>query len=172
MLSFAVEHGQGVSFPDQGFDAVTCHMGLMYFPDPARGLSEFHRVLRPCGRVAASVFTRADRALVGGLIRSAIARHFPCEAAEAARFFAVGDDERLRSAFSSAGFADVEVATKALSFAYFGGVERGDGLMGQEYMALPAGVRRAVREEVRHEVGDTGGPIEVVVEVRVASGRR
>jgi hypothetical protein len=29
-----------------------------------------------------------------------------------------------------------------------------------------------VREEVRREVGGTGGPIEVEVEVRIASGRR
>jgi hypothetical protein len=29
-----------------------------------------------------------------------------------------------------------------------------------------------VREEVRREVGDTGGPIEVEVEVRIGSGRQ
>ena len=39
-------------------------------------------------------------------------------------------------------------------------------------MALPEDARRAVREEVRREVGDTGGPIEVEVEIRFASGRR
>ena len=44
--------------------------------------------------------------------------------------------------------------------------------MGQEFLALPEGMRRAVREEVRRDVGDTGGPIKVEVEVRTASGRR
>ncbi len=56
--------------------------------------------------------------------------------------------------------------------AYFGGVEQGAGNVGQDYMALPEDERRAVREEARREIGDTGGPIEVEVEVRIASGRR
>jgi ubiquinone/menaquinone biosynthesis C-methylase UbiE len=176
--ALAVADGQSLGLSDKGFDAVICNMGLMYFPDPPRGLSEFHRVLRPGGRAAVSVFTRADRALVGGLIRAAIARHDPSKAEEAHRFFALGEATRLRSAFEQAGFTEIEIATETMIFAfasfdaYFGGAERGEGLMGQEYLALPEDVRRAVREEVRREVGDAGGPIEVEVEVRIASGRR
>jgi ubiquinone/menaquinone biosynthesis C-methylase UbiE len=177
-VSLSVEDGQDLGFGAESFDAVLCNMGLMYFPNPVRGLSEFRRVLRPGGRAAVSVFTRADRALVGGLVRAAVARHVPSKAAEAERFFSLGDEPRLHAHFEAAGFTDVETATEALSFAfasfdeYFGGVERGEGHMGQEYTALPEEQRRAVREEVRREVGDTGGPIEVKVEVRIASGRR
>jgi ubiquinone/menaquinone biosynthesis C-methylase UbiE len=177
-VSFAVADGQDLGFPAERFDAVLCNMGLMYFPNAVRGLSEFRRVLRPGGRAAVSVFTRADRALVGGLVRRAIARRVPSKAAEAGRFFALGDEPRLRAHFGVAGFAEVEVGTESLPFrfpsfdAYFGGVERGEGHMGQEYAALPEEQRRAVREEVRREVGGAGGPIEVEVEVRIASGRR
>jgi hypothetical protein len=102
----------------------------------------------------------------------------PAKAEEYARFFAPGDEARLRSMFAGAGFVAVEIATETLRFAfpsfdsYFGGVERGEGHMGQEYTALPEAVRHAVREEMRRDVGDTGGPIEVEVEVRFGGGRR
>jgi ubiquinone/menaquinone biosynthesis C-methylase UbiE len=40
-VSVAVEDGQALSFPDGSFDAVVCSLGLMFFPDPLRGLTEF-----------------------------------------------------------------------------------------------------------------------------------
>src|SRR5215831_11241118 len=43
--SVSVEDGQALSFSDESFDAVLCNLGLMFFPDPVRGLSEFRRVL-------------------------------------------------------------------------------------------------------------------------------
>ena len=82
-VSLTIDDGQALTLTDQSFDAVICNMGLMYFPDPTLGLSEFCRILRPGGCAAASVFTRADRALVGGLIRAAIARYHPSKATEA-----------------------------------------------------------------------------------------
>jgi len=50
--SVAVEDGQALSFQDETFDVVLCSLGLMFFPDPARGLSEFRRVRSPGGRAA------------------------------------------------------------------------------------------------------------------------
>ena len=38
--------------------------------------------------------------------------------------------------------------------------------------ALPEEIRRAIREEVRRDLGDTGGPVEAEAEYRIASGRR
>ena len=176
-LAFAVDDGQRLTLPDEGFDAVLCNMGLMYFPDPARGLSEFHRVLRSGGRAAVSVNTTPRRSLISRVL-IIIGRHIPSKAAEAARMFSLGDEAHLRTLFEAAGFGEVETATETLrigfpSFdAYFSGVDQGAGNVGQEYMALPEGLRRVVREEARQDVGDTGGPVEVVVEVRIASGGR
>jgi ubiquinone/menaquinone biosynthesis C-methylase UbiE len=176
-VAFAIEDGQSLSVPDQSFDAVLCNMGLMYFPDPARGLAEFGRVLRPGGRAAVSVNTTPERSLISRVL-VVIGRHVPSKAAEAARLFALGDEGHLHALFEAAGFTEVESATQALrigfpSFdAYFSGVEQGAGNVGQEYTALPEEVRRAVREEARRDLRDAGGPVEVEVEVRFASGRR
>ena len=45
--SVSVEDGQALSFADSSFDAVLCNLGLMFFPDPVRGLSGFVACFAP-----------------------------------------------------------------------------------------------------------------------------
>jgi ubiquinone/menaquinone biosynthesis C-methylase UbiE len=179
-VTLAVEDGQWLTFPNGQFDAVVCAMGLMLFPDPARGLSEFHRVLRDGGWAAVSVNTVPERAFVTR-VDAIIGRHSPERAAVAARYFSLGDAELLRSLFTAAGFKDVETFTEARRYrfssfaAYFKPIEDGQGPTGQAFMTLPTEIQQAVREDTRRQLeGDAAAsrPVEVDVELLFCCGRR
>ena len=172
-----VEDGQALSFADASFDTVLCSLALMFFPDPALALAEFHRVLRPGGYAAVSVNTVPEHSY-NTRVHAYIARYDPSAAPAAARIFSLGDEAHLRTLFEAAGFRDVELVVRSHRFshpsfeAYFEQYERGWDAQGQAYLALPEKTRQAVREDIRQSVGDTGGPIDVDVQYRFASGRR
>jgi ubiquinone/menaquinone biosynthesis C-methylase UbiE len=44
-------------FPDQHFDAISCRMGFMFFPDMLLAAQEMYRVLKPGGRLATCVWS-------------------------------------------------------------------------------------------------------------------
>jgi phosphatidylethanolamine/phosphatidyl-N-methylethanolamine N-methyltransferase len=51
-IDFRVMDGMALDLPDGSFDAAILHMVLEVIPDPARGLADAARVLRPGGRLA------------------------------------------------------------------------------------------------------------------------
>ena len=128
---------------------VLCNLGLMFIPDPVRGLSEFRRVLRPGGRVVVSVNTVLERSY-NHQINAIIARHRPSLAEAVTRTFMLGEASLLRSLFAEAGLADIETHTVRHTFvlpsfdAYYGPFERGGASTGQALAALPGEIRRAV----------------------------
>jgi ubiquinone/menaquinone biosynthesis C-methylase UbiE len=171
------EDGQALGgLPDGSFDAVICSLGLMFFPDPARGLDQFKRVLRS-GRAAVSVNTVPERSY-NNRIHPIIARYVPSLAADAVRLFSLGSEQKLRALFVAAGFRDVRITTEKHSFGvgsfdeYFDHVERGWGSAGQAFLSLAPDTQRAVREDVRRDVGDAGGPIQIEVEFMFGSGEK
>ena len=179
-ISFTVENGQALNLPDANFDTVLCSMGLMMFPDHAKGLSEFHRVLKNDGRAAVSVNTAPERA-IHGRVRAAIVRYMPPRAAAETHHFSLGDERTLRTLFEAIGFREIETIREVRHFtfpsfdAFFDPIEEGVGYMGQEFITLPLEVRRRVREDLRSDfegLGRPGGPITLPLEVTFGSGRK
>lgn len=64
-------HGDAMSLPfeDQSFDIVSIAFGIRNVSDPARVAREFHRVLRPGGRVVILEFSEPGNAVLRGLNR-------------------------------------------------------------------------------------------------------
>jgi len=48
-------------FPDNTFDAISCRMGFMFFPDMQLAANEMARVLKPGGRIATAVWAGPEK---------------------------------------------------------------------------------------------------------------
>ncbi len=72
-----VMDGQELSFGDSSFDAVVSMFGWFMFPDRARGLAEFRRVVREGGRVLVTSWAPPDRNLVLGAGMAALREALP-----------------------------------------------------------------------------------------------
>lgn len=55
-VTFVQGDAMAMTFADESFDAVTIGFGVPHFPDPAKGLAEAARVLKPGGRLAFSIW--------------------------------------------------------------------------------------------------------------------
>jgi ubiquinone/menaquinone biosynthesis C-methylase UbiE len=178
-ITFEQLDGHDLPYPDARFDRVICQLGLAFFDDPARGLSEFRRVLRPGGRAAAIVNSTPERSLFTR-IGTVIGQHVPERAEQLNRYASFRTVERLRNLFIGAGFHDVEVNAESRSFSfasfddYFAGTEAGAGISGQEYVKLPLETRKAVRETMQLSFPNGGSrrPFIVDMEILVGSGNK
>ena len=171
--------GQALAFRDGSFDAVVCQLGLQFFPDPARGLAEFRRVLHTGRCTAVCVVSTPDRAPMWGVLAEALSRHLPEQRDTLHLTFALADTERLTHLLRMAGFRDVRVTREMrqgiiASFDdYWAPIEAGTGQLPQAYRALPASRRRAVREEVEARLAafESDGRLVMSVEMLIGAGR-
>ena len=174
-----VADGQELPFADGAFDAVVCQLGLMFFPDPARGLTEFRRVLRPRCRAAVCVISTRERAPMWGVLADILSGYLPDQREVLHLSFALADAGRLERLMATAGFRDISVRrhTRAHSFTsfdeYWIPFEEGAGSLPQAYRALPEPARLAVRSEVRARLAkfESGGRLVLSVEMLIGAGR-
>jgi len=66
-------------FPDNNFDAISCRMGFMFFPDMLLAAKEMARVLKPGGRIAATVWSEPEKNLWAGTVMGAIHKNMYVE---------------------------------------------------------------------------------------------
>jgi ubiquinone/menaquinone biosynthesis C-methylase UbiE len=109
--------GQALVFADATFDAALSVLGVILFPDAARGLAEMHRVVRKGGKVAIVTWTMPERYELAVEMRAAMRSVLPELPAmplpAQLRYRDAGD---FRALFDGIGLKDIsiELVTGAL----------------------------------------------------------
>jgi SAM-dependent methyltransferase len=110
-ISTRVLDGEHLDVDEASFDAVISRVGLIYFPDRQAALTGMWRALRPGGRIAAVVYSTAERngffSIPVGIIRRRA--QLPPPAPGQPGPFSLSTPGVAEAAFADAGFADITV---------------------------------------------------------------
>lgn len=98
-----------LAFADASVDVALIGLGLFIFPEPAKALAELHRVLRPGGRIALSVWGPRDVVPLIARAQDCIARLLPPPKVARPTVFRLGEHEVLTTLLGKAGFGDVSI---------------------------------------------------------------
>jgi SAM-dependent methyltransferase len=176
-----VMDGEHLELPDESFDAALSRVGLIYFPDRQRALGEIRRVLAPGGRIAAMVYSTAEKNPFFSIPIDIIRRRaqLPPPAPGQPGPFSLGEAGVLENAFREAGFEKIAIRTVAAPLRMASTTEYvrfADEAFGALHQML-AGVTEAEREsawdeitrELRQYEGPEGfvGPCEMIIGVGV-----
>jgi len=119
-IDFSVMDAQRLEFPDATFDAVISRNVLMFIPDLTLGLAEMKRVLKPSGRVGATVWSNGARnpRISGPLAAARALGGRPPDSATYRIALRLGTSAALGRAFRSAGFRKLAVRRVTLTADY------------------------------------------------------
>ncbi len=102
-----------LEFPDNSFDQVLCGFSLQFFPHLAQALLEFHRVLKPGGRVVVSTWGDEDsRWSWWEELRSNY------QAVVKLGSQSLDKPNEIEQWFDQAGFADIDIFTKDMDMIF------------------------------------------------------
>lgn len=105
-----VADGEELPVEDATFDAAICRLGLMFFPDPSRGLREMHRALEPGGGACTVVFSRPEANPCVAILMQTALKHAGLPPADPFRpggLLSLGKPGAIDALFRAAGFRDV-----------------------------------------------------------------
>jgi ubiquinone/menaquinone biosynthesis C-methylase UbiE len=98
-------------FDDNTFDAISCRKGFMFFPDMLLAAKEMARVLKPGGRIAASVWNVPEKNFWITAIMGTISRNMelPPLPPGAPGMFRCAEDGFMYDLFSKAGLKNISL---------------------------------------------------------------
>ena len=105
-----VMDGENLTLANDTFDVVISRVGLIYFPDQQKALREMWRVLKPGGRIAAIVYSTADKNKFFSIPVSIIRRraNLPPPLPGQPGPFSLGASGVIEEAYQKAGFKKIK----------------------------------------------------------------
>jgi len=140
------------------FDAVICRLGLHLFSDPPKALRRMRRVVRPGGKVAALVFSAAEKNPFEGVPRQVAQRR----RRRMSPVFVLGEHRLVEDIFRNGGFSRVSVHAVATYRRFSSSTEAiknlQDDFHGRTIAELPGAEREQAWEEVQQQLRRFEGP--------------
>jgi ubiquinone/menaquinone biosynthesis C-methylase UbiE len=165
-------------FPDAAFDAVSCRMGFMFFPDMAIAAKEISRVLKKGGRFATSVWDRGDHNRWICILMSVIQRHvaLPPQPPDAPSMFRCAAPGLIAGLLRDAGLSNVvekvidgQVTYESPTHYWTMMTEVAAPVAGALSQATPE-ARLQIKEEVFDALRSIGSPLTLEYSARIVSG--
>lgn len=157
-----VADGESLPVESESFDAAVCRLGLMFFPDPLRGLRQMHRALRPGGGICTMVFSRPEKNPCIAILMSTALRHAGLPARDPYQpggLLSLGKPGLVDELFRSAGFCHVATTTLQAPFRlpsarhYLDFVHSSASPIQQILGALSPGAAQAAWAEIEERLG-------------------
>ena len=108
--------GENLDVAEAAFDAAVCRLGLMFFPDPGKGLRQIFRALKPGGMACTMVFSSPDKNPCVAILLATALKHAglpPRDPYQPGGLLSLGKAGLIDELFQNAGFS--RVATTRLS---------------------------------------------------------
>ena len=163
-------------FDDATFDSVSVRFGYMFFPDMAKATAEFARVLKPGGRLGASVWINPDANPWTTILMQAIATEFDVPKADpdAPNMYRCATPGQISALYERAGLRDVAESDVAIELVTESAEEYWDMMSEHVSLAVAAlqSVDAAARERIRATALEKVSAFEQGGKVRVPGAAR
>ncbi|WP_166041732.1 methyltransferase domain-containing protein [Sphingosinicella sp. YJ22] len=115
-VAFQAADAQSLPFADDGFDAVVCQFGVMFFPDRVGAYREARRVLRGDGAFIFNAWDSLDANPASKAMAEAMGEVFPDDPPSFLQRtpFGYHDPSRIEADLRAAGFSDISFETVVL----------------------------------------------------------